>query len=105
LVKDVFTGATDGAITSNGNIRIYGEKLKIAPDDEEGLGVFFVAVADGEVIPSTHLLLQNYPKELVVQVPNLPAGQYALQIVTRYAHSNILLVKPRTIEYSILLTV
>jgi hypothetical protein len=46
LVTDVTTGKTDGVITVDEDIIVSGDKIKIAPEDEAGLGVFFVA-ADG----------------------------------------------------------
>ena len=80
------------------DIRIDGDKIKIMPDDEDGLGVFFVN-ADGDVIPVTRRLTQNDPKRLIARVPDLPAGQYTLRIVTRYTTATTLLKEPRIIEY------
>jgi hypothetical protein len=42
LVTDTSTGTTDGIVTAGDDIRIEGDKLKIAPEGEAGLGVFFV---------------------------------------------------------------
>ncbi|MDR2929021.1 MAG: DUF4469 domain-containing protein, partial [Cytophagaceae bacterium] len=101
---DTATGATDGTVTVNDDIRIEGDKLKIAPDGEEGLGVFFVN-ADGEAIPVTRRLTQNDPKTLIARVPALPSGQYTLRVVTRYTRGADLLNEPRIIEYDRLLVV
>ncbi len=104
LVTDTVTGLTDGTITPGDDIRIEGDKLKIAPDGETGLGVFFVN-ADGETIPVTRRLTQNDPKKLIARVPDLPSGQYTLRVVTRFSNSAISLKEPRVIEYSKLLII
>ena len=104
LVTDTATGATDGSITAGDDIRIDGDKLKIAPDDEEGIGVFFVN-ADGEAIPVTRRLTQNDPKRIIARVPELPAGQYTLRVVTKFAAGASILKEPRIIDYDRLLVV
>jgi hypothetical protein len=104
LVTDTATGAADGTVIAGDDVRIDGDKLKIAPDGEAGLGVFFVN-ADGEAIPVTRRLTQNDPKRLIASVPELPAGQYTLRVVTRYTTATGLLREPRVIEYDRLLIV
>lgn len=104
LVTDTLTGFIDGSITPNDDIRIEGDKLKIAPDGEEGLGVFFVN-ATGTAIPVTRRFTKNKPKTLIVRVPALPAGDYTLQVVTRFTGGSQLLKEPRAIEYTKLLVV
>ena len=105
LVTNTATGLADGTITPNDDILIEGDKLRVVPDGEAGLGVFFVNV-DGEAIPVTRRLTQNDPKKLIARVPALPAGQYTLRVVTRYTNSSQQLLKePRVIEYDRLLTV
>jgi hypothetical protein len=87
-----------GVITQGFDGIIEGGKLKIAPDNDDTLGVFLFNVERGE---TTRLhVTQNMPKNLRAHVPahNLPAGDYNLYVVTRYAGAN-LLKEPRTIEY------
>jgi hypothetical protein len=84
------------------DIIIEGDKLKIAPDDEAGLGVFFVDTG-GVATPVTRRLTQNDPKHIIARVPALAAGQYRLQVVTRFSSSAVLLKEPRVIEYDRLL--
>jgi len=99
LVTDTTTGLADGTMTSGDDIIIEGDKLKIAPEGEEGLGIFFVN-SDGETItPVTRRLTQNTPKKLIARVPELPAGQYTLRVVTRYSNGATMLKEPRVIEY------
>jgi len=104
LVTDTATRLADGTITAGDDIRIDGDKLKIDPEGEEGLGVFFVNT-DGEVIPVTRNLTQNDPKRIIARVPELPAGQYTLRVVTRYTTATTLLKEPRIIDYDRLLVV
>jgi len=98
LVTDTTTGHTDGTMTSGDDLLIEGDRIRILPEDEAGMGVFFVN-ADGEAIPVTRRLTMNQPKRLIARVPELPAGQYTLRIVTRFTNGNTLLKEPRVIEY------
>ena len=99
LVTDSATGTTDGIITAGDDIVIEGDKIKVAPDDEAGLGVFFVA-ADGTENVVVHRLMQNDPKKVVARVPALAAGAYTLIIKTRFSSSSALVNQPRTVIYS-----
>jgi hypothetical protein len=98
LVTDVTTGKNDGTITVGGDLIVTGEKIRIEPLDEEGLGVFFVD-ASGIETPVTHPFTQNDPKKIICRVPALGAGSYTLKIVTRFSQSTTLLKYPRTIVY------
>jgi hypothetical protein len=98
LVTDTTTGLADGTMTSGDDIMIDGDKLKIMPDDEQGLGVFFVNT-EGEATAVTRRLTQNTPKKILARVPELTAGQYTLRVVTRYTNGATLLKEPRVIDY------
>jgi hypothetical protein len=104
LVTDVESGDIEGEVTPGGNIVIDGAKIKIAPVDGEGLGIFFMD-ADGLEIPVTHPLIQNDPKQIICRVPMLEPGDYVLKIVTQFSHSTRLLKAPRTIVYGMMITV
>jgi hypothetical protein len=95
LITDVTTGKTDGTITVGGDLLVDGVKIRIAPEEEEGLGVFFAG--DNVEVPVVQRLSRNDPKRLTVRVPELPAGQYRLKVITRFSSSQILLNEPRTI--------
>jgi hypothetical protein len=98
LVTDTSTGLADGIITANEDILIEGDKLKIMPEDEAGLGIFFVDNS-GNAIPVTRRLTQNDPKKIIARVPALPVGEYTLRVVTRFSNSTQLLKESRIIEY------
>ena len=104
LVTDTATGLSDGTITPGDDIRIDGEKIRIAGDGA-GIGVFFIDT-DGKEYPVTRRLTTNDPKCLLARVPSgLTDGQYTLRIVTRFSNTTTLLKEPRTIEYERLLIV
>jgi hypothetical protein len=103
-VTDGPTGRTDGVITPNEDLIIEGAKLKIAPDDDDTLGIFFVS-ADGSSRKVTNRMLQNDPKKLIVRIPDLASGEYTLQVVTKFTSGNIPLKEARTIAYEKKLTV
>ncbi|MDR3184475.1 MAG: DUF4469 domain-containing protein [Prevotellaceae bacterium] len=105
LVTDVTTGKTDGTLTSGGDIIIDGEKIKIAPFDLTGLGVFLTPGTSTTLIPIDKPYVQNDPKKVVCRVPALGTGTYGLRIVTQFSNGTTLLKSPRTITYELLLRV
>ncbi|MDR1072796.1 MAG: DUF4469 domain-containing protein [Treponema sp.] len=98
LVTDVSADKTDGTITPGEDVIVTGDRIKIVPEGEAGLGVFFID-ADGADHPLAHKITENLPKKLVFRVPALAAGVYTLKVVTRYTHSSRLLNEPRAIVY------
>jgi hypothetical protein len=104
MVTDTVTGLTDGTVTPNDDILIEGDRLKVAPEGEDGTGVFFADSA-GQQYPVTRRLTQNDPKKILARVPQLPVGEYTLRIVTRYSTGSTLLNEPRVIEYDKLLII
>jgi hypothetical protein len=104
LVTDVLTGKTDGTISVGGDVIITGDKIKIAPAGEEGLGVFFVD-AYGTEIPLDHPMTENNPKKIICRLPlSVTDGTYTLKIVTQYTSGTTMLKTPRTILYELPLT-
>jgi len=105
LVTDTATGITDGTVTAGDDILIEGDKIKIDPLGEEGLGVYLVNV-DGKATLVTRRLTQNEPQKIIARIPaDLPPGQYTLRVQTKYTTASILLREPRIIEYDKLLVV
>jgi hypothetical protein len=102
-VTDVKTGSVNHLITPNRNLRITGQKLKLAG---EQAGVFFIN-ADGmrtQVDPSDVVL--NHPTELLVITPNLPVGAtYKLEVVTQYGGTGKPLKTPHSTVFNKILTV
>jgi hypothetical protein len=104
LAVDATTGRKDGFITPDGDLIITGEKIRVEPLGEEGLGISFVD-ANGTETPVLHPLTQNDPKKVVCRVPVIGPGEYALKIVTRHSNGTTLLKTPRVLIYEIPLTV
>jgi hypothetical protein len=98
LVTDIATGRTDGVITPDEDILVNGDKIKIEPDDEPGLGVFLVD-ASGVEHPLGRKLVENLRKKLVFRAPSLAPGSYTLKVVTRFTGSKKFLKEPRVITY------
>ncbi|GHV48640.1 hypothetical protein FACS1894181_04960 [Bacteroidia bacterium] len=97
LVTDVTTGATDGTLTAGGQIIIAGEKIKVEPDaGDTSIGVF---LAGEDMTYQVTSLAVNHPKEIIAALPDIPKGDYALYIVTRYAGGNTLLKEHRRLNY------
>jgi hypothetical protein len=103
-VTDVKTGNINETLTSNRNLRISGSKIKIAGDNPDN-GIFFINVDTQERImvdPSD--VVNNNPSELIIVIPELPAGTYQVGITSQYTPST-LLKEPRTHIFDRLLTV
>ena len=105
LVTDILTGKTDGTVSVGGDIVITGDKIKIDPLGEEGLGVFFVDTY-GTEIPLDHPVTENNPKKIICRLPVnvMVGGVYTLKIVTRHSNGTTYLKNPRTILYELPLT-
>ena len=104
LVTDLSRGKADGIITPDEDLLVTGDKLKIAPEGEAGLGVFFTD-AGGIDHPLTHKLSENAPKKLLFLVPALTPGTYTLKVLTRFSNSRVLLKEKRELIYEFPLTV
>lgn len=107
-VEDLYTGTDNGVITPGRNLRIYGQRLRIAGDDPAVIGVWFVS-AD-EISTRTRVddrdLIDNDPSKLTIVVPALPAGGYFVEVVTQSSgNTKTQLKEPRTYRFEILLTV
>ncbi|GAB6390802.1 MAG: DUF4469 domain-containing protein [Treponematales bacterium] len=103
-VTDLRTGSVNGAITPGRNVKVEGQKVKIAGD--ETCGLFFVNTATGQrtqVDPED--IVENMPGHLLAVVPNLPPGTYHVQVVTTFNGSEgrkepqtVTLNKPLTVQ-------
>jgi hypothetical protein len=104
FIRTVIDSASgkSGVLTPGFDCIIEGSKIKIAPDDGDGLGVFLY---DADGLPTQLKVTQNLPKTLRAHAPaDLADGEYTLQVITRYA-GGVLLNDLRVIEYAKTLTV
>jgi hypothetical protein len=103
-VVDLKTGSVNDLVTPNRNLQISGYKLKIAGNEEDANGVFFI---NQETMERTKVdptdIVKNYPSQLVIITPPLGAGTYKVEITTQY--SSNLLKKPHTAVFDKILTV
>ena len=95
LVTDTLNGLTDGTITPGEDIIIQGTRVRIAPDDgsDSDVGIFFVTIGSGMIIPVKRRLTQNDPSRIIARVPDLPPGSYTLRIVTKSSSNRQVLLK------------
>ncbi len=105
-VLDVKTGSVNDVLTPNRNLKISGSKIKIAGDNEAN-GVYFINQdTNDHVKVDASDIVTNNPSELIVVIPELAAGTYKVEVVTRYSTSNgVLLKEPRSAVLDKVLTV
>lgn len=95
-VVDVKTGSVNDLITPGRNLRIKGYKLKIAGENR-GVGVCFVNQTTQERIKVDPTdVVTNNPAELIIITPSMAAGTYALEVISQFSGTNVLLKEPRT---------
>jgi hypothetical protein len=107
-VEDLFTGTENRVITPGRNLRIHGQRLRIAGDDAAVIGVWFVA--SGDAPARTRLddrdLIDNDPSKLTLVAPTLTPGGYFVEIVTQSStNTKQLLKEPRSYRFELMLTV
>ncbi|MDR2286614.1 MAG: DUF4469 domain-containing protein, partial [Prevotellaceae bacterium] len=103
-VTDVKTGSINDLLTPNRNLKIAGHKIKIAGDNAAN-GIYFVnqATAERTKVDDSDIAINN-PSELIVIIPQLPAGTYQVEVTTQYS-AGIFLKEPRVTLFDKALTV
>lgn len=103
-VTDVKSGTINDLLTPGRNLKISGNKIKVAGDNAAN-GIYFVnADTNDRVQVEESDVVVNNPSELIVIIPALPAGTYKLEVVTQQSGST-LLKEPRTAAFEKTLTV
>jgi hypothetical protein len=101
-VTDVKTGSVNNLLTPGYNLRITGDKIKVAGDPA---GIRFRNTATDEITPvDPSDIVINNPSELLIMIPNLETGTYLLEETTQFTKGSILKV-PHTIIFNTILTV
>jgi hypothetical protein len=103
--KDFKSGKTDEELTPLGNMLIDGIKIK-AEGDDAVCGVFYKNLVSGVTTKiAKRDIIENHGNRLLIVNPDLPPGEYALEVVTDYAGSGKPLKEPRTVTFDKTLTV
>lgn len=104
-VTDVKSGTVNDLLTPGKNLKINGNKIKVVGENPAN-GIFFVNTATTtRTQVEVSEIVTNNPSELIVVIPDLPAGTYALEVVTQYAGGSTMLKEPRIAELEKDLTV
>ena len=94
-VTDVKTGSVNELLTPGRNLKIAGNKIKIAGDNVDN-GVYFINQDTQERIKvDVSDLVTNNPSELIIVIPALVAGMYKVEVTTQFTNS-VLLKEPRS---------
>ena len=103
-VVDVRSNSQNDKLTPNRVLRITGNKIKIAGwDPSNGVTCINTATEERTKVDDADIV-ENMPSELLVMIPNLPAGTYQVEVVTQYT-AGTLLTNPRTSLFERILTV
>ncbi len=103
-VTDVKSGSVNDLLTPGRNLKIAGSKIKVTGEDPS-VGVFFVnVVTQARTKVEASDIVTNNPSEVMVVIPELAAGTYAIELLTQYSGSQTL-KEPRTATLDKQLTV
>jgi hypothetical protein len=109
-VIDMKTASVNEFLTPAGNLKITGNKIRIAGDQDhqDVVGVYFRAQETPDIsfkVPANDIIVNN-PSELIILIPGLyPDYSYKLEVITQYANSGKLLNEPRTAVFDTVLRV
>lgn len=91
-------------ITPNSPAIITGSNLLIKGDNPS-VGIYFTPDGADKTPVKVDLIVANTTSQIIIQVPNLPDGQYLLSVTTQAGSGYSLVKEPRTYQFPILLTV
>ncbi|MFC3159200.1 DUF4469 domain-containing protein [Chryseobacterium arachidis] len=104
-VADVKSGTVNDILTPGRNLKISGSRLKISGDSPAN-GIYFIETATQERIPvDSGDIVTNNPSELIIVIPDLPAGNYTVEVTTQFSGSSVHLKESRTAFFDKQLTV
>jgi hypothetical protein len=105
-IVDVSSEAVNETLTPGGMFSLAGHKIKVAGESAD-CGVYFVnADAPAQRYPARGHLAENTPHKVIGMVPELAAGNWQVEVVTRFTGSGSNSLKPpRAIRLPAVLTV
>jgi hypothetical protein len=104
-VTDMKTGSVNDLMTPGRNLKISGQKIKIAGDNPAN-GIVFRSQDDPDSTYTVDAsdIVTNNPSELMIIIPALIADGYTVEVTTQYSGTTIL-KEPRTFAFDKILTV
>lgn len=100
---DSTTGSVSEILTPGGPAIISGNTLLIKGDDAS-VGVYFTPDGGGEA-KKVQTIVTNTKSQIIISIPQLSAGQYAVSVTTQAGSGYSMVKEPRTYVFPILLTV
>lgn len=99
-IRDLKSGSINHKVTPGGILKIEGNQIKLVGESQSS-GVYFVSKDSGaRIAAETADIITNFPKQLILLVPSLPAGSYDIEIVTHYSPGSRPLKKARVIRFA-----
>lgn len=102
-ITDSTTGKVNEILTPGAPAVITGSNILLKGDDPS-VGVYFEDSGEHNV-HKVSLIVQNTASQLIISIPQLPAGEYTLIVTTQVGANYKLVKEPRTYRFPILLTV
>lgn len=97
-ITDLKSGSINDRITTGRNLKITGKQLKLAGDDAAN-GIFFInAETQARTVVDANDIIINKALQLIILVPDLPSGQYYLELISQYSRSGLLKTPVSTIS-------
>jgi hypothetical protein len=105
-VTDMKTGSINDLLTPGRNLQIAGNKIKVVGNEPE-VGIRFRAADNPETVYAVALndIAVNNSRKVVAFIPEMPVGEYKLEISTQFIKGTQLLERPRTAVFDKILTV
>lgn len=105
-IIDVYSGTENQQITPGRNLKIIGQRLRIAGTDPLIIGVWFVKAdsSSTRVRVDDRDMVDNNPSQLTVIAPQLTPGDYYIEVVTQFVEGGSLTKEPRRYRFEIALT-
>jgi hypothetical protein len=102
---DMKTGSVNDLLTPHYNLKVSGQKIKIAGDNPAN-GILFRSQDDPDSTYTVDAsdIVTNNPSELMIVIPALIADGYTLEVTTQFSVGQ-LLKEPRTVAFDKVLTV
>ncbi|GHV51509.1 hypothetical protein FACS1894181_13450 [Bacteroidia bacterium] len=104
-IEDVASGSINDLLTPGNNLKVFGQKIKLAGDDPD-VGIYFVGeTTRSRVKVAANQIAVNANSQLLFIIPALANGTYHLEVTTQYSNAGSNLKAPRTFKFEKALSV